>query len=226
MPSKRPKFANDEFYHVYNRGVEKRNIFMEILDYYRFTSSLYELNDKNLVLMSERNGDFIPDRNETPKKPLVKIVAFCLMSNHYHLILRQLVDGGISLFMKKLSNSYTGYFNEKYKRKGIGALFQGTFKAVHIENNKQLISLINYIFTNPIELIEKDWKEKDIRNEEEIMRFLKSYKWSSFLDCIEVQNFPLITDSNFIMDLFGSSNEVEESVRSWILCKNRGETPR
>jgi putative transposase len=215
MSSKRPQFENNEFYHVYNRGVEKRNIFMEISDYYRFTSSLYELNDKNLVLMSEKNRDFTPNGNEPSKKLLVKIIAFCLMPNHYHLILRQLVDGGISLFMKKLSNSYTGYFNEKYKRKGIGALFQGTFKAIHVENDKQLISLINYIFTNPIKLIEKDWKEKGVKNEDEIIRFLKSYKWSSFLDCIEVENFPLITDSNFIIDLFGGSDEVKESVRSW-----------
>lgn len=150
---------------------------------------------------------------------LVEIVVFCLMPNHYHLVLRQLVDGGISLFMKKLSNSYTGYFNEKYKRKGIGSLFQGCFKAIHIENDKQLAALIAYIFTNPIELIEKNWKEEGARDPQKATQFLKTYRWSNYLDCIGISNFPSVTKRDFIIEFFGGPEKIQEFIKSWISYK-------
>ncbi len=231
MPSKRPQFANDEFYHVFNRGVEKRNIYMETSDYYRFIFSLYECNDKNSVIMRER----IKKRKEVKKyigetyvfyendkrELLVEILAFCLMPNHYHLVLQQLIDGGISLFMKKLANSYTGYFNEKYDRKGIGVLFQGVFRAVHIKDDRQLSVLTNYIFTNPVELIEKDWKEKGVRDEGKAMKFLESYKWSSYLDYVGIKNFPSIIKKDFLNRFFGSSVKIEEEVKGWVSSKNK-----
>lgn len=237
MPSKRPQFANGELYHVFNRGVEKRNIFQEVSDYFRFIFCLYELNDKRLIKMRDQiekrkeRRVYTGYTSETRvsrvsrvsdrlgRKPLVEVLAFCLMPNHYHLVLRQLVDGGISLFMKKLSNSYTGYFNEKYKRKGMGGLFQGAFKAVHVKDDKQFIALINYTFTNPVELVEKSWKEKGIENPKKAIKFLESYRWSSYLDCIGIQNFPSVTKRDFIIDFFGSSDKIEESVKNWIAHK-------
>src|SRR3989344_9161632 len=183
MPSKRPQFITGQFYHIFNRGVEKRNIFQQVSDYFRFIFCLYELNDKKLIKMRDR----VLERNERKytgatrvpgRETLVEVIIFCLMPNHYHLVLRQLVDGGISLFMKKLSNSYTGYFNEKYKRRGIGSLFQGRFKAVHVENDKQLTALVAYIFTNPIDLINKNWKEEGASDPQKTIKFLKTYRWS------------------------------------------------
>ena len=117
MSLKRPKFINGEIYHIFNRGVEKRNIFQQVSDYFRFIFCLYELNNKSLIKMRNQ----IEKRKERKntgathaikREPLVEIFVFCLMPNHYHLILRQLVDGGISLFMKKLGDSYVGYFNQ------------------------------------------------------------------------------------------------------------------
>jgi len=229
MPSKRPQFVNGEFYHIFNRGVEKRKIFLHTSDFFRFISCLYELNDERLVKMRDR----IEERRKRhtgetrvsfrEKKHLVEVIDFCLMPNHYHLVLRQLVDGGISLFMKKLANSYTGYFNEKYKRKGVGALFQGPFKAVHIDGDNQLINLIGYIFTNPIELIENRWKETGVESPQKAIEFLKSYRWSGYLDYIGIGNFPSVTKRDFIIELFGGQNKIKEFVEDRVLSKSNFE---
>ena len=229
MSSKHPKFVTGEYYHIYNRGVEKRNIFLQIADYFRFIFCLYELNDKKMVVMRDRLeerkirkkisiGETYGFHNKRGEL-LVEVVIFCLMPNHYHLVLCQLVDGGISLFMKKLSNSYTGYFNEKYKRRGIGSLFQGRFKAVHVENDKQLTALVAYIFTNPVELINKNWKEEGASDPQKTIKFLKTYRWSNFLDCIGISNFPSVTKRDFITEFFGSPEKIKEFVEGWILYK-------
>jgi len=224
MASKRPQFASGEIYHIYNRGVEKRNIFQQISDYFRFIFCLYELNDKALVKMRVR----IRERKErkytgatraTEKEPLVEIIAFCLMPNHYHLVLRQLADKGISLFMKKLADSHVGYFNQKYDRKGMGSLFQGRFKAVHVKTDEQLINLICYIFTNPIELLEKRWKEIGVKNPQKAIQYLESYRWSSYLDCIGKLNFPSVTQRDSLIKVFGGSANIKKFVESWILYK-------
>ena len=225
MPSKRPQFIISEFYHIFNRGVEKRNIFQQTSDYFRFIFCLYELNNKKLVVMRDRidqKEEKERNKNTTSvfsREPLVEVLAFCLMPNHYHLILRQLVDGGISLFIKKLADSYVGYFNEKYNRKGMGSLFQGRFKALHIENDRQLTILINYIFTNPIELMEKNWKKDGVNNIKKTIKFLESYRWSSFLDAIGIKSFPCVTERDFITEFFGSSDKIKKSVEDWILYK-------
>ena len=222
MPTKRPQFVTGEIYHIFNRGVEKRNIFQQISDYFRFIFCIYELNIKNLVIMRNQ----IEKRKEkkyrgtTPvnsREPLVEILIFCLMPNHYHLIVRQMVENGISLFMKKLGDSYVGYFNQKYNRKGMGSLFQGRFKAVHVKTTEQLINLVWYIFTNPVGLLEKDWKEMGVKNPQEVINYLESYRWSSYLDCIGIANFPSVTKRDFLMELFGGSANIKKFIESRIL---------
>lgn len=224
MPSKHPQFINGEVYHIVNRAIEGRNLFQQISDYFRFIFCLYELNDKNLIKMRDR----IEERKErkytgrtraNSREPLVEIIAFCLMPNHYHLIVRQLIDNGISLFIQKLGDSYVGYFNEKYNRKGRGSIFQGGYKAVHIKTNDQLINTICYVFTNPVELLEKAWKEKGVKNSEKAIKHVESYQWSSYLDCIGKVNFPSVTKRKFIFEVFGDSSNLKKFVRGWILNK-------
>ena len=227
---KQPKFVNGEIYHILNRGVEKRNIFQQISDYFRFIFCLFECNDKNFVIMRDRIGarrkikaqksigdtyDIINKKRE----PLVEILTFCLMPNHYHLVVRQLTDGGVSLFMKKLGNSYVAYFNKKYHRERMGSLFQGSFKAIHIKTDNQLMNVICYIFTNPIELLERNWKETGTKDPEKAREYLKSYRWSSYLDCIGEKNFPSVTQRDFLFDTFGGQNKIKELVENWILYK-------
>ena len=227
MPSKNPKFITGELYHVFNRGVEKREIFLQTSDFFRFIFCLYELNQKGFIKMRDRIEERQRKKREkytgatcvSKREVLVEVMVFCLMPNHYHLVLRQLVDGGISLFMKKLADSYVGYFNEKYNRKGMGSLFQGRFKAVHIKDDRQFFNLICYIFTNPLEIIEKNWKETGIKNTQKAIQFLKSYRWSNFLDCIGIVNFPSVTKRDFITKFFGTPDKIEEAIENWVLYK-------
>jgi len=158
---------------------------------------------------------------------LVEIIAFVLMPNHYHLIVRQLIDGGTSLFMKKISNGYTGYFNGKHERKGMGALFQGAFKAIHVDDDIQFMHLAEYIFSNPVELLEPNWKLDGALDPAAAIEYLNNYKWSSYLDSIGIKNFPSVTERESLWRIFaGSSNRqqgmdrVKKYTEAWIKNKS------
>ncbi|MCI0619523.1 transposase [Candidatus Wolfebacteria bacterium] len=143
--------ATGEYYHVFNRGVDKRQIVMDQPDSERFLESLRYFNTLNPIgsiyeysfNKKNRNAD-VQLGNRIPK--LVEIVAYCANPNHYHLILKQVASRGISKFMQRLGIGYTNYFNERHKRSG--ALFQGKFKAVHIETNEQLLHVSAYVNLN------------------------------------------------------------------------------
>jgi len=142
---------NGEYYHIYNRGTDKRDIFLDYPDHSRFFRSLKEFNQVESIVSL-----YIKDQLERAHKivvtgplqseKLVEIIAFNLLPNHFHLILKQLRDGGISDFIKKVSGGYTRYFNHRHKRSGV--LFQGKFKAVHIDSNEKLIYLSAYVNGN------------------------------------------------------------------------------
>ncbi len=142
MPRKIVPLVTGEIYHVYNRGVDKREIFKCKEDYLRFYQSLYLFNSIDPTL-SMRHARFTYDDNH---KKLVRIHAYALLPNHFHLILEQTQDGGISEFMKRISGGYTSYFNETYDRSG--ALFQGTYKKVHITDDSQYNYLFAYVNEN------------------------------------------------------------------------------
>jgi putative transposase len=139
-------FANGEFFHIYNRGVDKRIIFTDAYDIQRFFQSIVEFNVVDPVGSLYENS-FHQLGGETPKlkEKLVNIIAYCLNPNHFHFILEQLTDGGISEFMKRLGG-YTSYFNNKYERSG--SLFQGVFKNVHIDSNEYLLHVSAYVNLN------------------------------------------------------------------------------
>jgi putative transposase len=173
-------FAPGEFYHVYNRGIEKRRLFLDHSDYKRFMESLYVVNTKKPVELREisHNHDTVYgwDRGE----PIVAIGAYCLMPNHFHLLLTPRVDGGISSFMKKLGTSYSMYFNLRYERSGI--LFENKFKAKPVADDRYLKYLYSYIHLNPVELMQSDWKERGIIDPIEAYKFAASYRYSSLSD--------------------------------------------
>ena len=143
------QFQNGEYYHIYNRGVDKRNIFIDDKDYLRFLRSIKEFNDIKPVVSLYLKRKLEKQRGLAPlrgAKPLIEILTYNLLPNHFHIILKQLANGGISEFMKRLGGGYTCYFNEKYHR--AGSLFQGTFKAIHIATNEYLLWLSAYINGN------------------------------------------------------------------------------
>ncbi|OGF40853.1 hypothetical protein A2477_03680 [Candidatus Falkowbacteria bacterium RIFOXYC2_FULL_47_12] len=138
------QFNNIYYYHIYNRGVDRRKIFLDKWDYVRFLESLREFNQKEPVgsLYKIKRG-LTPLRGV---KPLVQIIAYCLNPNHFHLLLKEEVDRGISEFMKRMGVGYTCYFNERYQRSG--ALFQGTYKAKEVRSTYDLIKVSIYVNCN------------------------------------------------------------------------------
>lgn len=143
MPRVKIPIVTGESYHSYNRGVDKRKIFLDKYDYIRFYQSLYLFNSVEPIT-NFRLAKINDTSQET--KRLVEIKAYSLLPNHYHLILKQVSEGGIGEFLRRVGGGYTSYFNEKYKRSG--SLFQGTFKRVHISNEEQMQYVFAYVNEN------------------------------------------------------------------------------
>ncbi|MEA3272907.1 MAG: transposase [Patescibacteria group bacterium] len=212
------QFVEEEYYHIYNRGVDKRKIFMgdEHKDRYRFLHDLFEFNDEKYApAFCRRNLDTrCPTVGSADlRKRLVEIICFCLMPNHFHLILKQLKEGGISAFMHKMGQGYAKYFNRKYDRSG--ALFQGAFQAVHVRTDEQMMHLSRYIHLNPVDIFQPKWKENGINDLKGIRDFLKNYRWSSYLDYIGTKNYPSLINREFIMkSYFKDEKDYEKFVMS------------
>lgn len=171
MPYRKVIFANKEIYHVVNQGVAKESIFRGpkdyqraflLIDFYRHSQPALRFSH-HLRQPKEKREAFFKDLKKAAQ--IVEIIAFCLMPNHFHFLLRQLIDKGISRFMANLQNSYARYFNLKYKR--TGPLFSPLFKAIRIETDEQLVHVSRYIHLNPSTSFIVEIKD------------LEDYKWSS-----------------------------------------------
>lgn len=142
----REKIALGEYYHIYNRGVDKRLVTQNNEDSERFMQSLEFFNSKDPIVSLREVVSSENNKNIKFKDPLVEIICYCLNPNHYHLLLKEIHEGGISEFMKRLAGGYTWYFNNKHKRSG--SLFQGVFKSVRIKSNEQLLHTSVYVGLN------------------------------------------------------------------------------
>ena len=223
MSTRKIQFFNDTYYHVFNRGVDKRDIFLEIKDYERFLISINLLNDTNDGLMiewrdykknnpSKSIADFLKGTFRNRKREhLVELIAYCLNPNHFHFILKQTTEKGIERFMHKIGTSYTKYFNNKNKRNG--ALFQGTFKSAYIDSDEYLLYLSAYVNKNNF-----------------IHAYNKNDNWpySSLSDYLKNKNNILITiNKNIILDQFKNIKEYEEYLKNNALyMKDKKETSR
>lgn len=206
-----------------SRGVDKRKIFMDDQDHLRFIHDVFEFNDQALVnnnfyrFLKNRNSVLAEQQardERNPRKLLVNIHAFCLMPNHYHLLLNAKVEDGISRFMQKLNAGYVLYFNERYQRRG--TLFEGRYKSVSVKTDAHFIHLPYYIHLNPLDLIASEWRNRELRDYKEATNFLNSYRWSSHMDYIGINNFPSVTQRDFLLKFFGGSNKYKHSVTKWI----------
>lgn len=176
-------FSTGEYYHIYNRGTDKRTIFLDSHEYNRFKVLLYVCNSIEPVNISDhlKKGRsffelFEIERGET----LVDIIVYCLMPNHFHILIREKAEGGITKFMTKLSTGYSMYFNKKNKRTGV--LFESRFKAKHIDSDQYLKYLFAYIHLNPVKIIDPKWKENGIADRITAQNYLKTYEYSSYSD--------------------------------------------
>ncbi|MDO8638174.1 MAG: transposase [Candidatus Daviesbacteria bacterium] len=194
MPYRFIPFTDQTFYHVYNRGVEKRIIFLDERDYRRFLQTLYHYQfDKPIPSFSKKKNLDSYDFTQNPQ--IVEIIAYCFMPNHFHLLIKQLKEDGVSEFISRVLNSYTKYFNTKHKR--VGPLLQGTFKAITIEDDMQLIHVSRYIHLNPyVSNLTKD---------------LDNYFYSSFPDYID-KTQGKICNKKPILSLFKNPADYKEFV--------------
>jgi len=221
------KFETGNIVHIFNRGVEKRNIFNNEVDMWRFLQGMFLFNDINssfgvLFEIERKNKGMINFNllrkfiyeNKTNREPLVRIMADCLMPNHYHLIIEEIQNGGISRFMHKLGTGYVNYFNKKNNR--VGSLFQGRFKAVVVKNDTQLQYLLAYInVINPGQLIEPELKEKGVVNIEKVMDFAKKYSFSTNPDYLGIRD-SIIIDKGIFKEFFPTLESYERFIREFL----------
>ena len=231
--ARKTNFAPGEFYHVYNRGTDRRKIFLLRSDYDRFLSLLYLSNSSEPVhlgnirrLKSYRGSTSVKSYFSIEKgTPLVEIAAYCLMPNHFHVLVREIQEGGISRFMQKLVTGYTMYFNKRHERTGV--LLQGKFRATHAAGDEYLKYLISYIHLNPVKLIDVNWKEHGIKDKKYAEKYLDSYKYSSYLDyCGKERAESMIIHKNILPDYFSTPKIFKESVTEWLTYKNTEVEPR
>lgn len=220
--SRKEQFAENEFYHIYNRGTDKRTIFVDKADYDRFIRLLYVCNNAVSVVMKElRTFNFSQLTSAVSERtPLVAIGAYCLMPNHFHLLIKQVIRDGISMFMKKLLTAYAMYFNEKNDRSG--GLFEGTFKSSRIKDDNYLKYLFAYIHLNPIKMVDSSWKEEGIKDMSRVSEYLKKYEYSSYLDFIgshRPEGAIINRDSEVFPVYFENNFEFNDFIESWMNYK-------
>lgn len=199
MPSRKTILANDCYYHIYNRGANKANLFEEESDYIHALNLVkyyncidYPIRFSKFKLLHLDQRSEIWKRLDVSKK-FVDIVSFCLMPNHFHLLVMQKQDRGISKFMANFQNSYTKYFNIKYEHDG--HLLQGQFKAKQIDSEELLLHLSRYIHLNPY----SSHMVPDIDS-------LLEYKWSSMQEYLNKKSF-CICNKDILNNYFNSSTK-------------------
>ncbi len=204
MPIRYTPLVTGNFYHTYNRGVARQPTFFTKRDYERMmlTFRFYRLRKPPLKLshylelsIEERNAWIT--RHEQTLQKLVEIVCFVLLPNHFHMMLKQVNDGGITTFLRHVANSYTKYINTKQHRPG--PLFQGEFKAVRVETNEQLLHVSRYIHLNP-------FTSSLVRKED-----LQSYPWSSLPIYLGKSSMPYLSP-DIILDQFSSKQPYESFI--------------
>jgi putative transposase len=203
-----------EIFHVLNRGVDRRNVVLNDGDRMRFVHGLYLFNDSQPVrndLLSKRTALTIEERNIS-RHDLVHIHAWCLMNNHYHILLSPVDDDTtkLSLFMKKLNMGYAKFFNEKYKRSGY--LWQGRYKKINVERDAHFNYIPYYIHLNPLDYTSPRWREGKVLNLSSAQKSLQKYRWSSYLDHTGEENFPYVIEKNFMGEILGSKNHQEKEI--------------
>ncbi len=213
MSTRKTLFFNGEYYHIYNRGNAKRTIFMNPEDYNYFIYLLYVCNTDERIIIREIPKDFVPS------KSLVDIGAYCLMPNHFHILIKGKSENGISKFMRKVLTGYVMYFNKKYSLSG--SLFEGKFKDRHVNNDRYLKYLYSYIHLNPLKLINRNWREDADENKSQYLSYIKEYEYSSCKNYLTLKENYLLNKLAF-PNYFISQSDYYKELLTWL---SYGETP-
>ena len=190
-------FIKGEFYHVYAHAVGDMDLFRSDADYLRFLTTLFVANGKRDISHLDRFYDRnlvsdIRDGKVNIGEQVIDIAGFCFMPNHFHLLLREIKDGNISLFMHRLLVSYSKHYNLKYERRG--HVFERTFDAKYLNNDNYIMRALAYIHLNPKDL--DVWKRKEHK-----------YPWSSFQDYVAENRWGKLLGTDFALDYFDSDKK-------------------
>jgi len=204
---RKTQFVPEEIYHLCGRGNEKQKLFLDARDYARFLFLiLYFQGNVSINHISGYVSFFVKRRAFDISKKLkdkllakrtVELVAFAIMPNHFHIIVEESEENGISEYMQRVLTAYAKYFNTKYKKSG--HVFQGPFRAVHIEDNEQLMYTSAYVHRNPREI--KGWKHKE-----------HTYLWSSYQDYLGENRWGEFLKPDIILEQYGNTNEYKKDV--------------
>ena len=207
------QFSIGEFYHLYNRGINKTPIFLDVFDKKRFIKLLFVCNSRKSVVFKSIQGQSLDeiDRGET----LVDIGIYCLVPNHFHLLIKEKTENGISEFVKKVATGYSMYFNKKYER--TGSLFEGPFKAKRIDTDEYLKYIFSYIHLNPIKIIDSQWKENKITDRVKAKNYLQKYPYSSYFEYIggKRQEEKILEKDSF-PEYFSQPKEFDDFINDWL----------
>jgi len=206
MALRKQSFVPGEYYHLYNRGTEKRIIFSNEQDYRHFLFLIFICNTTKSIEL--RNIDKNFDRGET----IVDIGSFCLMPNHFHILVREKIENGISKYMRKLLTAYSMYYNMKYKRSG--KLYEGVFKSIHVNKDTYLKYLYSYIHLNPAKLVDKNWKNKRQVNTTRLLEYVFNYPYSSLQE-YQTGKFKIINPVEF-PDYFKKPIDHKNELFEWL----------
>lgn len=201
MPFRKIPLVTGQIYHIYNRGVNRVPIFEDNRDYQRFRDLI---GYYRFIAASPRFSSFKTLKKElrekiiaSRKEKFVDFIAFCLMPNHFHFVLKQLKEKGISEFLRRISDGYTRYFNTKHKR--IGPLFQGRFKSVLVETDEQLAHLVRYVHINP-------YTSYVVRRVEDLL----DYPWSSFREYLDGEEEKICDLKDMILASFKKKEDFKK----------------
>ena len=201
------KIAPGEYYHLFNRAVNKQVIFHDVRDYARFLFLiLYFQSEIKFPQIGRIVKEFVKsrafdtgDEQEISKNRTVELVAFCIMPNHFHLIVKELEEGGIADYMQRVLTAYSKYYNVKYEKSG--HVFQGPYRVVHIENDRQMLYLSAYVHRNPREL--KGWLSRE-----------GSYPWSSYTDFVERNRWSKLLMPDIILGSFKGPEKYKKYLKT------------
>lgn len=217
---KRPLFAPDSYYHIFNRSNDERSIFLEDRDYIRFLFFvLFYQAPLSFYNIGRQTSHFVKHSMfNMPEETIEKIVAnkrvelnaFAIMPNHFHLFAQEKEKGGVSWYLQRVQNGYAKYFNTKYKKRG--HLFQGRFQAVSITTDEQLLYLSAYIHRNPRDI--RKWRGKE-----------SNYPWSSYQDCVKKNRWGKLLNTSVFLNQFSTTSSYEQFVETSTAKLKPGESP-
>jgi putative transposase len=204
-------FETGNYYHISNHGINLKTIFKSAADKDRFSTLLHIANNKRSVVWRTVNN--CQRSTLDSKETLVDIGAYCLLPDHFHLLIKEGKAGNISLFMKKVLTGYSMYFNKKYKR--TGPLFRGRFKAEKVESEEYLKYLFSYIHMNPLKIFTPAWRalSDDIR--EGVERHLIDYRYSSYGEYLEIRPCSGILHKDVFPESLRMINTFDDFLKEW-----------